>query len=233
MLFFKACEIVFASDVAIGIVLSRLAVNLGKRQFKDSDRKTATNGGFAVSDNCIYACSEFLSVARHVAVRNEAYRLRDFLQSVEVLVSPCRTERSNGILQSYGLKPQHVRCTLHANHEIFIPCSVRRFVDAEKHFALCEDLGGRRVYVFRFLVACDVASGEADKFPSAVAYRDSDTIAEESVKRAVVLAFLNYAEFEQSVNIDGLALAPIEERHRRIGSEADADFVAEVLAPAM
>ena len=105
MLFFKACEIVFASDVAIGIVLRRLAVNLGKRQLTDSDRKAVTHGGFAVSDNGIYSGSEVLSVARHVAVGNEAYRLRDFLQSVEVLVRPRRTERSDGILQSYGLEP--------------------------------------------------------------------------------------------------------------------------------
>ena len=105
MLFFKACEVVFASDVAIGIVLSRLAVNLGKRQFTDSDQKAATHGGFTVSDNGIHAGTEVLSVARHVAVRNEAYRLRDFLQSVEVLVRPRRTERGDGILQSYGLEP--------------------------------------------------------------------------------------------------------------------------------
>ena len=149
-----------------------------------------------------------------------------------MLVRPRRTERSDGILQPYGLEPQHVRRALYANHEFFIPRSIRRHVDAEQRFAFGEYPGGRRVYVFRFLVVCDVSSGETDKFPRAVAYRDSDTIAEESVKRAVVLAFLHYAEFEQSVNIDSFALAPLEERRRRIGSEADADFAAEVLAPA-
>ena len=140
VLFFEVGEVLFAGNVTVGIVLRRLAVNFGKRKFTDSDLKAVTHCGFAVSDNSSFACSEVLSVARHIAVGNEAYRLRDFCQSVEVLVRPRRSERSDCILQSHGLEPQHIRRTLHTNHEIFIPRCVSRLVDAEKHFTLGEYL---------------------------------------------------------------------------------------------
>ena len=224
--FFKPLEAPHRLTVLVRILLLPiLAERNGFHRYCES----SLHGSFAVLDNGIHASSEVLTRLHWVGIRKEANLMCDASKLLELIIRPCRTERSHRIRHADLLKPHAVRRPLNGIHFLFLSSNTSCRMEAEQHvpFPIYGTLA--TVEVFRLRQPRQIPSRITDDMPHAAFNRNHYPLTEEVVP-PVLLIHANEAERTQAIQALAVLLRPFHENVslRRI---SDTLFFAVVSSP--
>ena len=129
ILFIKKVELRLVGTIGIRIIL---CVTFAQRNFLHRNGETALHGQESVLHHGLHSGTiRFITLGR-VSIGKETKFSGILGKLLELLLGPCRTEGSNGIVHGYPLQAHHIGRTFHTIELVFLGCLTDGHIDTEQ-----------------------------------------------------------------------------------------------------